>query len=115
MGDHTSHSQNNTQGQPVCHTSVEQSAQSRFLWRPMDSEIRKGHEVSTRGSWKGQGSRELSIPPAMILGFSHYIRPQSQPHVTMARVPLHVPLVPNIPATHLWPLPDPMMYREPQP
>lgn len=57
----------------------------------------------------------LTVPPAVIPGLSHHIRLQSQPSMTMAYVPLHVPLLPNIPSTHLWPLPDPMMYREPQP
>lgn len=57
----------------------------------------------------------LAVPPAVIPGLSHHIRLQSQPRMTMAYVPLHVLLLPNIPSTHLWPLPDPMMYREPQP
>lgn len=56
----------------------------------------------------------FAVPPAVILGLNHHIRPQSQPRVTVAHVPLHA-LLPNIPATQLWPLPDPMMYREPQP
>lgn len=119
MGDYTSRSQKDTEWLvSLCHTSVEQSAQSRFSCKSMNSGIRRGHEVSTRGSWKGQGSRELSIscsPSCCDL------RAQS-PHETpvtapcdCGRVPLHVCLLPNISASHLWPLPDPMMYLEPQP
>lgn len=57
----------------------------------------------------------LAVPSAVILGLSHHIRPQLQPCVTVTRVPLHAPLLPNIFDTHLWLLPDPMMYLEPQP